>query len=262
MDLKLKDKVVMVAAASRGLGYGVAMACAREGAKVSIASRGRAAIDEAARSIREATGAQVGAYTFDAGEADSISDWVERTRADLGPVDGLLINAGGPPSGNFVDFGDEDWQAAFELTLMSAVRMIRAVLPDMLDRGGSVLTVTSSSVKEPIDVILLSNVMRSGVTALIKSLSLEYADRNVRFNNLMPGLIDTDRVASLNQVRAEQTGTTPEQVRQRQEAALPMKRYGRPDEFGRAAAFLLSDAAGYITGVSLAVDGGKMKTVW
>ncbi|QSX34228.1 SDR family oxidoreductase [Shewanella avicenniae] len=263
MDLQLKGKTVMVAAASKGMGYAIALACAQEGARVSMASRDKQAIDAAAATIRAATGAEVHAYQFDAANADSIAQWVTATEQDLGAISGLVVNAGGPPAGDFLDFSDADWQSAFELTLMSAVRLIRAVLPSMQSLGaGSVLTITSSSVKEPIDILLLSNVMRSGVTALMKSLSQAYAGDNIRFNNLLPGLIDTDRLKTLNQKRAEALAISAEQVRQQQEAELPMGRYGTPAEFANAAVFLLSNAASYITGSTLAVDGGKIKTVW
>ncbi|KFZ36041.1 3-oxoacyl-ACP reductase [Shewanella mangrovi] len=263
MDLQLKGKTVMVAAASKGMGYAIALACAQEGAQVSMASRDQDAITAAAESIRSATGAEVKAYQFDAADANSIERWVAATTEDFGAVSGLVVNAGGPPSGDFVDFTDADWQAAFELTLMSAVRLIRAVLPSMQSLGqGSVITVTSSSVKEPIDILLLSNVMRSGVTALVKSLSQAYAAENIRFNNLLPGLIDTDRLKTLNQKRAQALAISPDEVRQQQESQLPMGRYGTPQEFANAAVFLLSNAASYITGTTLAIDGGKMKTVW
>lgn len=264
MDLKLAGKTIMVAAASRGIGYAIAEQCAREGAQVAIGSRDSQAIASAASALQSATGATVRGYQFDAADANSISHWVAQVKQDFTtPISGLVVNAGGPPPGQFTDFSDEDWQQAFQLTLMSAVRLIRAVLPDMQAQGaGSIVTVTSSSVKEPIDILLLSNVMRSGVTSLVKSLSQSYAADNIRFNNLMPGLIDTDRLKSLDQQRAEQQSLDVEDVRQQQQAQLPMKRYGQPEEFAQAAAFLLSPAASYITGVTMAIDGGKMKTVW
>lgn len=263
MDLQLQGKTVMVAAASRGIGYAIAQQCAWEGARLSIASRDPQAIEQAAARLRQETGAVVKGYVFDASDAESITRWATSTETELGPVSGLVVNAGGPPPGQFEQFDDADWQRAFELTLMSAVRLIRAVLPMMQQQGsGSVVTVTSSSVKEPIDILLLSNVMRSGVTSLVKSLSQQYAADNIRFNNLMPGLINTDRLGKLDEQRARERGLSVAQVRQQQEMQLPMHRYGEPDEFAHAAAFLLSPMASYISGVSLAIDGGKMKTVW
>ena len=168
-----------------------------------------------------------------------------------------------PPQENFEDFSDEDWQAAFELNLFSAVRMIRAALPSMRERGGgSILTVTSMSVKEPIDVLILSNVMRSGVTSLLKSLSAQLAADNIRLNNLMPGRINTDRIRSLDGINSKKQGVPVEQIQAASHVQIPLGRYGTIEEFGRCGAFLLSDAASYITGSSLAVDGGALKTVW
>ena len=175
----------------------------------------------------------------------------------------LVINAGGPPTGKFEDFSDCDWQNAFELNLLSAVRMIRETLPLMRIRGGgSILTITSMSVKEPIDLLILSNVMRSGVTSLIKSLSIQLAEYNIRLNNLMPGRIDTDRIRNLDIIRSRKESTPIDKIKENSQAQIPLGRYGTIEEFGRCGAFLLSDAASYITGSSLAVDGGALKTVW
>ena len=263
MDTGLAKKVVMVAAASKGLGYGIAKAVADEGAHVSIASRSSDDINTAAEQIRKQTGAEVLPCVFDASDQESIDAWKNKTISHFGGIDGLVVNAGGPPSGQFDQFKDEEWQSAFELTLLSAVRMIRVVLPSMRERGGgSIITLTSSSIKEPIDVLLLSNVMRAGVVALAKSLSQQLASENIRVNNLVPGRMDTDRIRSLDAVRAKTAGLTEDQVRVASEASIPWGRYGKAEEFGKAGAFLLSDAASYITGSTLVVDGGSMKTVW
>jgi len=263
MDLGLTDKVIMVAAASKGLGYGIAEAAASAGAKLSIASRTQADIEAAAQSLRDRYGVAVKAYVFDAAEADSIQAWTDATLQDFGHIDGLVVNAGGPPPGKFDDFGDDAWEQGFNITLMSAVRLIRAALPAMRQQGsGSIVTITSSSIKEPIDVLLLSNVFRSGVVSLVKSLSSDLAAEGIRINNLVPGRIDTDRVQSLDSNGAQQRGVSVAEQRAAQEAKIPMQRYGRIDEFGQAGAFLLSDAASYITGTTLTVDGGSMKTVW
>ena len=263
MDLGIKDKVFMVAAASKGLGYGIAEALAQDGAKVSIGSRTEADIMAAAETLRNETGSDVMGTVFDARSAESISNWTAVTLEKFGTIDGLVVNAGGPPAGKFDNFDDDDWQAAFELTLMSSVRMIRSVLPTMREKGsGSILTVTSSSVKEPIDIILLSNVMRSGVVSLVKSLSNELASEKIRVNNLVPGRMDTDRVRSLDATVAGRVGITAEEAKAKSEAQIPWQRYGTIHEFGKAGAFLLSDAASYITGETLIVDGGAMRTVW
>lgn len=263
MDLQLQDKVFMVAASSKGLGFGIAQELARNGATVCIASRTEADVEKAAEKLRSETGANVYASVADMADPDSIRNWISDVTLAFEQIDGLVVNAGGPPPGNFDDFDDQHWEAAFNLTLMSAVRLIRGVLPAMrTSGGGSILTITSLSVKEPINGLLLSNVFRSGVTSLVKSLSNELAAENIRVNNLVPGRIDTDRVKALDQNISEKSGATAQQVKEKFEASIPLGRYGTVEEFGKAGAFLLSPAASYITGVSLAVDGGILKTVW
>ncbi len=263
MDLQVEGKVFMVAASSKGLGFGIARELAKNGAIVCIASRTKTEIEKAAESLRKETGATIHASVFDAANAESIQNWISEVETAFERIDGLVVNAGGPPPGNFDDFTDDDWQSAFNHTLMSAVRLIRGVLPAMrAGGGGSILTVTSMSVKEPINRLLLSNVLRSGVTSLVKSLSNEIAHENIRVTNLMPGRIDTDRVKSLDKINAEKSGISVSEIKLKNEATIPLGRYGNIDEFGKAGAFLLSPAASYITGVSLAVDGGIMKTVW
>lgn len=253
----------MVAAASKGLGRGIAEAVAAGGAHVSLASRTKEDIEAAASEIANAHGVDAMACVMDARDAASITAWTEATHARFGRIDGLVVNAGGPPPGMFDAFSDDDWQAAFELTLMSAVRMIRAVLPVMkAQNSGSILTVTSSSIKEPIDILLLSNVFRSGVVSLVKSLSNELAPEGIRINNIVPGMIDTDRIRSNDRYKAESLGVPLDAFREQRQAAIPMGRYGTTSEFGSAGAFLLSDAARYITGATLMVDGGKSRTVW
>ena len=263
MDLGLKGKIAMVAAASKGLGYGIAEALAQEGAKVCIGSRTEADIKAAAQRLHDETGSEVIGVVLDARDPASIKNWTQTTLDHFGGVDCLVVNAGGPPAGNFDDFDDEAWQAAFELTLMSSARMIRSVLPTMRGRGGgSILAVTSASVKEPINFLLLSNVMRSGVVSLLKSLSHQLAPENIRVNNLVPGRIDTDRVKSLDDINSTKQGISVAEFKAQVEATIPLGRYGTIQEFGQAGAFLLSDAGSYITGETLIVDGGTMKTVW
>ena len=263
MDLQVKGKVYMVAASSKGLGFGIARELAKNGATVCIASRTKTEIETAANNLREETGTTIHATVLDASSAESIQNWISEVETAFERIDGLVVNAGGPPPGKFDDFTDTQWDTAFNLTLMSAVRMIRGVLPVMRNAEcGSILTITSVSIKEPIDRLLLSNVFRSGVTSLVKSLSNELASQNIRVNNLVPGRIDTDRIKSLDKSRAEIMGIPVEEAKAKNEASIPVGRYGTTEEFGRAGAFLLSPAASYITGVSLAVDGGLLKTVW
>ena len=263
MDLDLKDKVIMVAASSKGLGFGVAEAVAREGARVSLASRTTADIERAAATLHDQFGVEARGYTFDAKDADAIKTWCAGTMADFGTVDGLVVNAGGPPAGTFDQFDDDAWTSAFQLTLMSAVRLIRGVLPAMkAQQSGAIVTVTSTSFKEPNDVLLLSNVFRSGVVSLVKTLSRDLAPHGIRINNLVPGRIDTDRVRSLDQIVANRRGIDVVEQKAQQEHAIPLGRYGTIQDFGAAGAFLLSGAAQYITGATLFVDGGKTRTVW
>jgi 3-oxoacyl-[acyl-carrier protein] reductase len=263
MDLHLYGKVMLVAASSTGLGYGVARALAREGAVVMIGSRDAGRTTDAVRRLYAETGHEVLGHPLDVTDPASIDAWVGTALERFGGVDGLVTNSGGPPAGTFDRFDDAAWQAAFDLLIMSAVRLTRGVLPSMRARGGgSILMLTSTSVKEPIENLLLSNVMRSGVTSLAKSLSRTLAADRIRVNTLMTGRIATDRIAALDQLGADAHGITVDEQRARMEAGIPLRRYGTPDEFGHAAAFLLSDAASYLTGVSLAIDGGMLHTVW
>lgn len=259
MDLLLHGKVIMIAAASQGLGFGVAQALAREGAYISIASRSTEHIERTASSLRETAPDAVLSHVFDATDANSILTWVDATIKHFGGIDGLVTNTGGPPVGTMDSLNDHDWQAAFELLLMSVIRLIRAALPSMrLRGGGSILALTSTSVKEPIPNLLLSNVMRSAVTSLAKSLSLELAADGIRVNTLMPGRIATARMESLDLHAATQAGISVAEQQRRTNSRIPLGRYGTVEEFGRAAAFLLSPAAGYITGTTLAMDGGLL----
>ncbi len=260
MDLGLKNKVALVAAAGQGLGYGTARALANEGARVSICSHLADEIEAAAARLVEETGGSVLASVCDVRSPEAIDAWVGQTVTEWGHIDALFINAGGPPAANFKELSDDQWRAAFELTLMSAVRLIRAVLPHM-PAGSAIVASTSSSVREPIERLILSNVMRAGVASLIKSLADELAPEGIRLNILIPGRIDTARVAQLDQAKASKLGIPVEDVRAQSLASIPLGRLGTIDEYGTAAAFLLSPAASYITGASLRVDGGKIRSL-
>jgi len=263
MDLGLRGKVAMVAAASQGLGKAVALGFAREGANVAICSRNQAALEAVAAEART-SGVDVLAVPADLTRAEDIAKFVEKSIAHFGGVDILVTNAGGPPAGTFQDFADDaPWQAAFELTLLSAVRLIRGVLPSMRARGGgAIIVMTSSSIKVPIPNLILSNVFRAGVAALAKTLAEELAPYNIRVNNVLPGRIATERLLYLDQVNAERAGVSVEEIRQRTIAQIPMGRYGDPEEFANAVVFLASERASYITGASLQVDGGYIKCIY
>jgi 3-oxoacyl-[acyl-carrier protein] reductase len=261
MDLGLKGKVAMVSGASRGLGYAVAEALAREGATISISSSNQASIDGAAARLAS-SGAPVMATAVDVRNAAQIESWAEQTIDRFGGVDLLFANAGGPPAGSTLSFDDAAWQNSIDLLLFSTLRMIRAVVPSMRQRGGgSILVTTSSSVKEPIPNLALSTVIRAGVSALAKTLSIELAADKIRVNQILPGRIDTDRVRHLDQINAGKQGITVEQSKAKAIGTIPMGRYGEPPEYGRVAAFLLSDAASYMTGATVQVDGGAIKSV-
>ena len=260
MDLGLKNQVALVAASSKGLGFGVARALAANGAKVSLCSRTLDDVALAAQAIADDYGVETLASACDVRKLADIQAWVDKTVAAWGEIDCLLVNAGGPPAKMFKELSDEDFQAAFELTLLSSVRMIRLTIPHM-SAGGSILTVTSSSTREPIQRLGLSTIMRAGVAGLVKTLADELAPDGIRVNNLVPGRIDTDRVAQLDAVTSGKLGISMEEVKQRSLAGIPLKRYGTIDDFGAAGAFLLSPAASYITGSTLRVDGGAMRSI-
>jgi 3-oxoacyl-[acyl-carrier protein] reductase len=260
MDLGLKNKIVMVGGASKGLGYAVAYALATEGALVSIAARDADAARRAAETIQRETAVRAIAVAADLSRADAIEHWHAATIKAFGGVDLLFANTGGPPAGAVLSFDDAAWQAAFDLLLMSVVRTVRLVVPSMRARGGGAILIgTSSTVKEPVPTLALSNVMRSGVTSLAKTLSVELAPDRIRVNTLLPGRISTDRLQHLDEVNAKRTGITTEEQSKRSAAAIPFGRYGAPAEFGKVGAFLLSDAASYLTGASVQVDGGLIK---
>ena len=258
MDLGLKNKIAMVAGASRGLGYAVAEALAREGALVSIASRDEKAITAAAQKI----GGDTFAVPVDVRSADAIRQWTEATAQRFGGVDLLFTNSGGPPAGAAVSFDDQAWQEAADLLLFSTIRMVRGVVPLMQSRGGgAILVSTSSSVKEPIPNLGLSTVLRASVSALAKTLALELAAAKIRVNQIIPGRIDTDRVKQLDQIAATKQNISAEDAKRKSLTTIPAGRYGEIEEYGRVAAFLLSPAASYMTGATVQVDGGLIKSV-
>ena len=263
MDLQVRDRVYLIAAGSRGLGFAIARQLALAGAHVVLGSRQREEVEAAAQTLRGESGGQVVGSTLDMRDTQSIERWVAGAMEQFGAIDGVLVNAGGPPPGGFDDFDDAAWQAAFDLTLMSAVRLVRQSLPALRrSKAASILVLTSSSVKEPIDMLLLSNVMRSGVSSLAKSLSRSLAADAIRVNNLVPGQIYTDRIKALDAKLAQANGVDVAAQRASNEALIPLGRYGDPEEFGKAGAFLLSPAASYITGASLVVDGGSMRSLF
>jgi 3-oxoacyl-[acyl-carrier protein] reductase len=262
MELGLTGKIAMVGGASKGLGYAVARALAGEGARVSLAARNGEAVERARDAIRRETGGDIVGVDADLSTADGIGRWYSATTKAFGGVDLLFANTGGPPAGSALSFDDSAWQAAFELLLMSAVRTVRLVVPSMRARGGGAIVVgTSSTVKEPVGMLALSNVMRSGVTSLAKTLSVELAPDRIRVNTLVPGRILTDRLTHLDAISAGRAEISLDEQQRRSQSTIPLSRYGEPAEFGRVGAFLLSDAASYITGSAVYVDGGLIRTL-
>jgi 3-oxoacyl-[acyl-carrier protein] reductase len=257
MDLGLLDRVAIVAASSKGLGKACALELAREGARVVICSRDPASLAAAAEEIETATGAEVLPVEADLTQDASIRQLVGEALDRFGRIDILVTNNGGPPAGYFADFDDEAWLAAHQLTLMSAVRLIRAVLPAMrAQRWGRIVNIASVSVKQPIDNLLLSNVYRPGVIGLAKTLSAQLAAEGITVNNVAPGYTRTDRVLDLAQARAASGDQTVEAVLAGTAANVPMKRMGEPAELAALVAFLASGRAAYITGATIQVDGG------
>ena len=266
MDLGLKGKVLLAAASSEGLGFGIAEKAVEEGARVFIGSRTEEKVSAALEALSvkaESWGGQVAGSVLDMASGESIAAWVAAAISAYGAVDALLVNAGGPPPGNFEAFADDEaWQKAFELTLLSSVRLIRAALPYLKAKGGSILAITSSSVKEPWPGLILSGVMRSGVASLVKSLSVELAPYGIRVNNIAPGNIMTGRLERLIATEAKGAGISSDERRAQRQANIPMGRIGEVEEFGRAGAFLLSPAASYLNGQTLVVDGGASKFLY
>ena len=260
MDLGLKDKVALVTAASKGLGRAVALRLAQEGAHIAICARNEGVLLETAAEIEAATGRQVLALPADVSDPEAVDSLVQSTIERFGRVDVLVLNAGGPPPGQFLDLTPADWETATQVTLMSAVRLCYAVAPVMKEQGtGSILAMTSITVKQPLPNLVLSNSLRLGVTGLVKTLADELAPFGIRVNSICPGWTRTARVDQLLNDRAGRNGSTLGEEAAKIAAAIPLGRMGRPEEFAAAAAFLVSSAASYVTGVSLLVDGGMYR---
>jgi 3-oxoacyl-[acyl-carrier protein] reductase len=213
-----------------------------------------------AAEIHNATGAEVRSVEADLTDPAQILHLADETMRRYGRIDVLVTNNGGPPAGFFDDFDDGAWLAAHQLTLMSAVRLIRAVLPAMrAQQWGRIINITSVSVKQPIDNLMLSNVYRPGVIGLAKTLSAQVAAHGITINNVAPGYTRTDRVLELSQARAATEGKTVEEILAETTASYPMKRMGEPEELAALVAFLASERASYITGTTIQVDGGQFK---
>ncbi|USB34036.1 SDR family oxidoreductase [Paenibacillus sp. YPG26] len=260
MNLGLSGRSVFVAAASKGLGRASALAFAREGALVTIASRNQEQLSHAREEILKATGYTVNTVCMDVTDEKDIRQAIKTAAESQGGLDVVVTNAGGPPGGTFADMSDEDWQRGFELNLLSVIRMIREAVPYMRSAGGGrIVNLASTSIKQPIPGLILSNVFRAGVQSLTKTLAEELAKDGILINTIAPGRIATDRITELDTARAEKKGTSLESIQAEAAEAIPLGRMGTPEEFARLVAFYGSFANTYVTGQSIMVDGGMLR---
>ncbi len=263
MDLGLRDKVAVVLAASKGMGFAVARALAGEGCRLAICARGKGDLERAARQIEAETTQSVLRMPVDVGRPADRSRFLGAVKRKLGTPDILVVNGGGPPPGSPLELADEDWEAAWRSTLKSAIDWMRACAPAMArQRWGRILAIESTSIKEPIDGLALSNTMRAGVAGFCKSLAREVAPHNVTVNVVCPGRILTDRLRSLAGTRAKKQGGTEDEVLRKMAEEVPAGRLGTPDDFAAAALFLASEPAKYVTGQVISVDGGVTRGLY
>ncbi|NLE99728.1 MAG: SDR family oxidoreductase [Anaerolineales bacterium] len=262
MDLGLQNKTALVTASSRGLGKALAIQLILEGSRVAICARSAESLASAVDEIRALTGQQVLAVQADVTKPAEVERLVEQTLDHFGRLDILVANAGGPPAGSFLSLTPADWQAACDLTLASTVHLCYAAIPPMqAQKSGTILAMTSMSVKQPLPNLVLSNSLRLAVIGLVKSLADELAPFGIRVNSILPGWTRTQRVEQLLADRANRNGTSVPEEEARITADIPLGRMGTPSEFAAAATFLVSPAASYITGTTLLVDGGLCRTV-
>jgi 3-oxoacyl-[acyl-carrier protein] reductase len=261
MNLGLQNRVAMVAAASKGLGRAIAESLAQEGCRVSICARSLESLEPARAAI--AGHGDVLAVACDVSRPEDLQRWFDETIARFGQVDILVTNTGGPPAANFLSLNEEQWKSGIDSTLMNVVRLCRLVIPDMQKRQwGRIVHITSLVAKQPNDVLTISSTLRAGLSGLTKTLSDQVAKDGILVNAVLPGHYLTDRQRHLAEVRAERDGTTPEEYLRKSEALIPMGRFGRPSELGDVVAFLCSERASYLTGVSLQVDGGFIRSTF
>lgn len=253
MDLGLKNKIAFVAASSKGLGKSVATELVKEGATVIINGRTEATLRATAKELKQLGGRDVLAIRADVSNEDERNQLIKKTLKIYGHVDILVTNSGGPPSGKFESLSQDDWNNAYQLLLGSSVALIKEFIPGMKkNKWGRIVTITSQAVKQPVDNLILSNSVRASVVGLMKTLSSELGEYNITVNNVMPGYTKTNRLTSL----IEKNPKMKEAIEE-----IPLKRFGEPEEFGAAVTFLLSSRASYITGTSLAIDGGWIKNI-
>src|SRR5829696_5785311 len=262
MDLHLDGRCAIVCAASKGLGKATALSLAREGARIAICSRSEAPLRAASDEIVAATGAIVVPIVADVAVAADCDRLVSESAAHLGAVDILITNTGGPKSGPFMSFTDHDWREAVDSVFMSVVRLSRGVVPHMRARGGGrIINITSISAKQPVEGLVLSNALRAGITGLARTIANELAADNILVNCVAPGYTRTDRVVELAEAAATREGISAETVQKRTEAQIPLRRLATTEEFGDVVAFLASGRASYVTGTTLQIDGGYVRSL-
>ncbi len=263
MNLKLEDRVAIIGGASKGLGKGCALQLAKEGANVVICARGLDALNKTGDFIRKSTNSKVLVIQADLSKADDIHRVVSETIKTFGRIDVLVNNSGGPPPGNFFDFSDQDWKDSFDLILLNVIRMCREVIPYMeSQKYGRIINLTSTTVKEPAENLILSNVFRVGVVSLAKTLSRELIKYNITINNVCPGAFKTDRAVELMLDESKKTNRSIEEIERNSISNLPLKRFQTPEELGDLVVFLASDLAKGITGTTLQIDGGISRSLF
>ena len=262
MNLGLTDKIAVVGASSKGLGKAIALGLAQEGAKVTICARNINTLETTAEEIRKQTGTEVLAIPTDVSEPEQVDALIIKAISHFEGIDILVNNAGGPRAGRFDDLSSEDYLSAVHLNLMSTINLCRAVVPTMRERGGGrIINLTSVSVKQPVDGLMLSNMARTGVIGFAKTLATELAPDKILVNNVCPGIIFTDRIKQLATVRAEEAGISFEDALEKMTADIPLGRIGDPEEFANLVVFLASERASYITGATIQADGGMVKSL-
>ncbi|WP_050616514.1 SDR family oxidoreductase [Bacillus testis] len=261
MDLQLIGKNALVVASSQGLGKAIAEQLAEEGANVMVVGRHEDKLKKVAEELEASGTGKVAYCPCDITKSADIKQLVAKTVEAFGGIDILINNAGGPPAGTFEDMDDEDWQQAFELNLLSYIRLIRASLPYLKQSHGRIVNIASSSIKEPISGLILSNTFRTGIVGLAKTLVTELAPDRILINTVAPGRIATDRIKHLDKVNSEKNDTPLEEWEEQMKSSIPLGRYGEPAEFAKVVTFLVSGANTFVTGTSLLVDGGMVKSI-
>jgi 3-oxoacyl-[acyl-carrier protein] reductase len=263
LNLELQNKGFVVTAASKGLGFSVARELLKEGARVLISSSNRSNLDLALEKLKSEGLTNVASCVANLSLASDIQKLADVSKSELPHIDGLVTNCGGPPAGPPLAISDEQWHMAFDSVFMSVVRLCRHFVPVMVEQGGgSVLAITSTSVKQPIANLTTSNSLRPALVGFLRYLSNEYGDKNVRVNVIAPGRILTDRTLELDNAMAARTGKSLDEVRLLSTMEIPMGRLGDVDEFSGVCAFLMSSRASYITGQTLCVDGGRVQSLF